>query len=147
MYIIIGDCYLQFPWYFPVSEVLKDSVYIPTACYELPTLTSTSNTQISSNNAIHSDTKEHELKFTLSTLKIFKNEDYYNQDWYNKWHLNSNSNYRLVRIVLQGPSRMDIIIRDHEAGNRIHYWSISDNNPLHKQHSTHTTEELTHVSD
>jgi len=101
-----GDCYLRFPWYFPVSEVLRQNVFIPTPCYS------------------SSDVREQDLQLILSSAPFTLTE--------------VSSAYvgrklRVVRVVLYGPSHMNLIIRDNAGGARIKHWSLGSNDLVRKE--------------
>lgn len=94
-----GDCYLQFPWYFSVSEVLRDSHYIPTACPSdiLPA---------------------QQLKLLLSSTAVPPPAAAIAVGKHS-------ADLRLVKISLHGPSHMHLILRDNSQGQRIVKWCIA----------------------
>mgnify|MGYP005993316621 CR=1 FL=1 len=98
-----GDCYLKFPWYFSVSEVLRNNYYIPTAC---PVgMKSAELLKIHLYNHILSQP-------VINNIQSMATSDHA------LYHL------RLVRISLQGPAHMHMILRDNALQQRIVRWYI-----------------------
>ena len=98
-----GDCYLKFPWYFSVSEVLRNNYYIPTAC----------PVGMKSAELL----KVHLYNHILSQQVINNIQSMATSD-YALYHL------RLVRISLQGPAHMHMILKDNALQQRIVRWYI-----------------------
>lgn len=102
-----GDCYLRFPWYFPVSEVLRQNVFIPVPCY------SSSDVQ-----------RGQDLQLILSSAPFTSTDDGHgNGDAAAAAVGGVESKLRMVRVVLHGPSHMNLIIRDNSSGSRLKRWS------------------------
>lgn len=97
-----GECYFSFPWYFPVADILRESVYVPTT--HPPLISKTQKMRLNTvSTSISLPT------YTLSRLGLSKNTD-----------------LRIVTISLTGPSHMAIVIDDKHRGTRIVQWDLSD---------------------
>jgi hypothetical protein len=102
-----GDCYLQFPWYFPVSEVLRDAAYVPTECPE-------------------GVAAGHRLQLGLSSVPVPSAGAAAGVSAIDGV---DPSDMRLVRIVMRGPSHMHLVIRDNAQGKRLLRWAIPNGRP------------------
>lgn len=108
-----GDCYFDFPWYFPVAEALKDSVYLPTT--DRPAIPDDQRLKMKVTAQPLSSDLCHRLQCErrLQSL-VVENE-----------HL-----YRVISVTITGPSHMNLVVRDHAQGKRIPYWKINGGSAL-----------------
>ena len=109
-----GDCYLRFPWYFPVSEVLRQNVFIPTPCYS------------------SSDVRGQDLQLILSSAPFTGTIDDTAASSATDTMGSVGRKLRIVRVVLYGPSHMNLIIRDNSSGTRLKRWSFEGDDPVRK---------------
>lgn len=108
-----GDCYLRFPWYFPVSEVLRQNMFIPTPCYS------------------SDDVRGQDLQLILSSAPFTGTDD--DAAVSSATTMGSvGRKLRMVRVVLYGPSHMNLIIRDNSSGTRLKRWSFGGDDPVRK---------------
>jgi hypothetical protein len=91
-----GDCYLKFPWYFSVSEVLRDSYYIPGECPE-------------------GIAPAEELKLSLSSVPVTAAV---------AGAAAEGGDMRLVKVTMRGPTHMHLILKDDAQPSRITRWYI-----------------------
>lgn len=125
-----GDCYLKFPWYFSVSEVLRDSHYIPTACPSdiLPA---------------------QKLRLDLSSTPLATSNEVESTSSSTSGKHGTAGGLRLVKISLYGPSHMHLILRDNSQGQRIVKWHIASHSPVvpneANKHSALPSEEDVHL--
>jgi hypothetical protein len=108
-----GDCFMSFPWYFPVPDSIRDSMYIPTQSPPVP-IEPTSRLQlILTSTAISRD-------MTLDKVQ--------------KQNVGGDSGdageYRFIDVAVVGPTHMALVIRDHAAGSRIVGWDLSNMNDI-----------------
>lgn len=106
-----GDCYLRFPWYFPVSEVLRQNVFIPAPCYS------------------SSDVRGQDLQLIMSTAP-FTGAGGDDAAVSSSVGGGVGKKLRMVRIVLYGPSHMNLIIRDNSGGSRVKRWSLGGDDSM-----------------
>lgn len=91
-----GDCYLQLPWYFSVSEALRDWHFIPAECPE-------------------GIAPREELKLTLSSAHLPPSSE---------GASGGKVKLRVVKVQLRGPSHMHLVLRDGAQGARLRRWYI-----------------------
>ena len=101
-----GQCYTQFPWYFPVAENLRDSYYLPT---QQPPLLS----------------EEESFQLLVSSHKLVGS---------GQGKKNKNKNTRLIEIVLIGPSHMHLVLRNSPPSqvplkDRLVRWYLNETLP------------------
>ncbi len=106
-----GDCYVAFPWYFPVAEVMRDSLYIPME-----------------------DSSEYEGENGLGGMKGgTKTEEVMNIASYEEMTLtihehilSSSSTKKLLEIIITGPSHIHIVLRESKREKVITRWYLDE---------------------
>lgn len=114
-----GDCSMEFPWYFPVPDAVRDSMFIPTQTPPVPKnkksrlqllLTSTTLSIGETSGSIHDppQTLTRALKSKEKEVEV----------------------YRYIDITLVGSTHMALVIRDRKAGSRIISWDLHNMNDV-----------------
>jgi hypothetical protein len=117
-----GDCYFSFPWYFPVAEAIKDSVYLATDSKK-NVVTSVVNT-VDKHRPVIGDKERLKLTTTSAALSAEYCEKFKCDESIVKL-IKPSHEYRLVNITLYGPSHMHLVVRDNERGARIPLWRVN----------------------
>jgi hypothetical protein len=91
-----ASCYFHFPWYFPVADLMRTAVYIPT----------TRPPEVPKGTEFHMAVTSKPSPATVSN--------------------NGSPNTRVIDILLTGPAHMNFIIDDGARGARVISWDLSE---------------------
>ena len=117
-----GDCYMKFPWYFPVADGIRDSMYIPTAEPPRP-LSPTFQFSLSSKpRLMHSQSEDTQIQ--SQSQKQTPSQIQAQIQAQTQAKTRTQTQTRLLHVHLQGPSHMTLVLRDGAQGRRVLAWNL-----------------------
>ncbi|KAJ1426251.1 hypothetical protein B484DRAFT_480177, partial [Ochromonadaceae sp. CCMP2298] len=132
----LGECYMQFPWYFPVSEVLRESYYIAAECpkvgaarlslklHSVPVSSGVHTGTGAGTGAVPDPVSSGPVSIPHPLVPSMVNPK----------GEGLGSDLRLLEVTVRGPSHMHLVLRDGDGGGRLLRWYIDSRSDLKRRH-------------